>query len=150
MSNAIVIEPGRQELNYWRDLWRYRELFYVLAWRDIAVRYKQTIIGLAWAFLRPFITMVVFSIVFGRIANLPSDGTAPYPLMVFAGMLPWSFFSSGLTEASNSLVSNANLISKVYFPRLLVPIASVVVAFIDFLISFSILIGMMAWYSVAP
>src|ERR1051325_3570055 len=150
MSDIIIIEPNRQELNYWRDLWRYRELFYVLAWRDIAVRYKQTIIGLAWALLRPFITMVVFSIVFGRIANLPSDGTAPYPLMVFAGMLPWSFFSSGLTEASNSLIGNANLISKVYFPRLIVPIASVVVAFIDFLISFVILIGLMAWYSAVP
>src|ERR1051325_11251543 len=150
MSDIIIIEPNRQELNYWRDLWRYRELFYVLAWRDIAVRYKQTIIGIAWAVLRPFITMVVFSVVFGRIANLPSDGSTPYPLMVFAGMLPWSFFSSGLTEASNSLIGNANLISKVYFPRLIVLIASVVVAFIDFLISFSILIGMMAWYSVAP
>src|SRR5438094_2806802 len=119
MSNIIIIEPGRQELNYWRDLWRYRELFYVLAWRDIAVRYKQTIIGLAWALLRPFITMVVFSIVFGRIANLRSDGSAPYPLMVFAGMLPWSFFSSRLTEASNSLIGHSNLISKVYFPRLI-------------------------------
>src|ERR1043165_1179329 len=150
MSDIIIIEPNRQELNYWRDLWRYRELFYVLAWRDIAVRYKQTIIGIAWAVLRPFITMVVFSVVFGRIANLPSDGTAPYPLMVFAGMLPWSFFSSGLTEASNSLVSNANLISKVYFPRLIVPTASVVVAFADFLVSFVILIAMMVWYSVEP
>src|ERR1041384_40589 len=150
MSNIIVIEPGRRELNYWRDLWRYRELFYVLAWRDIAVRYKQTIIGVAWALLRPFITMVMFSVVFGRIANLPSDGSTPYPLMVFAGMLPWSFFSSGLTEASNSLIANANLISKVYFPRLIIPTASVVVAFVDFLISFVILIVMMAWYGVRP
>ena len=100
MSNVIVIEPGRQELNYWRDLWRYRELFYVLAWRDVAVRYKQTVIGAAWAVIRPFLTMVVFTVVFGRIAKLPSDGSAPYPLMVFAGMLPWTFFSTGLSEAS--------------------------------------------------
>src|ERR1051326_3849189 len=150
MSNAIVIEPGRQELNYWRDLWRYRELFYVLAWRDIAVRYKQTIIGLAWALIRPFLIMVVFTIIFGRIANLPSDGSAPYPLMVLAGILPWTFFSAGLSEASTSLIGNANLISKVYFPRLIVPIASVVVAFFDFLISFGILLGMMAWYRFVP
>src|ERR1051326_4542077 len=107
MSNIIIIEPRRQQLNYWRDLWRYRELFYVLAWRDIAVRYKQTIIGLSWALIRPFLTMVVFSVIFGRIANLPSDGDAPYPLMVFAGMLPWTFFSTGLAEASSSLISNS-------------------------------------------
>jgi lipopolysaccharide transport system permease protein len=150
MPNVIIIEAGRQELNYWRDLWRYRELFYVLAWRDIAVRYKQTIIGLAWALIRPFLTMVVFSIVFGRIANLSSDGSAPYPLMVFAGMLPWTFFSTGLSEASGSLIGNANLITKVYFPRLIVPTASVVVAFVDFLVSFAILVGMMAWYRFAP
>lgn len=150
MSDIIIIEPGRQELNYWRDLWRYRELFYVLAWRDIAVRYKQTIIGLAWALIRPFLTMVVFSIVFGRIANLPSDGVTPYPLMVFAGMLPWTFFSTGLSEASSSLVGNANLITKVYFPRLIVPTASIVVAFVDFLVSFAILVGMLVWYRFAP
>src|SRR5438874_13555254 len=120
MSDVIIIEPGRQELNYWRDLWRYRELFYVLAWRDIAVRYKQTIIGLAWALIRPFLTMMVFSLIFGRIAGLPSDGSAPYPLMVFAGMLPWTFFSGGVSEASGSLIGNANLITKVYFPRLIV------------------------------
>ena len=150
MSEVIVIEPGRQEQNYWRDLWRYRELFYVLAWRDVAVRYKQTVIGAAWALIRPFLTMVVFSVVFGRIAKLPSDGNAPYPLMVFAGMLPWTFFSTGLSEASGSLIGNANLISKVYFPRLIVPTATVVVAFIDFLISFAILVGMMVWYRFLP
>jgi homopolymeric O-antigen transport system permease protein len=150
MSYVVVIEPGQHERNYWRDLWRYRELFYVLAWRDIAVRYKQTAIGAAWALIRPFLTMVIFTVVFGRIAKLPSDGSAPYALMVFAGMLPWTFFSTGLSEASNSLIGNANLISKVYFPRLIVPTATVVVAFADFLVSFVILVGMMAWYRFLP
>src|SRR5690348_2373027 len=150
MSQIVIIEPGRLERNYWRDLWNYRELFCVLAWRDLAVRYKQTVIGAAWAVIRPFLTMLVFTVVFGRIAKLPSDGTAPYPLLVFAGMLPWTFFSTGLSEASNSLIGNANLISKVYFPRLIVPIASIVVAFADFLITFSILIGMMIWYRFMP
>jgi lipopolysaccharide transport system permease protein len=150
MTEIIVIEPGRYERNYWRDLWRYRELFRVLAWRDLAVRYKQTVIGAAWAIIRPFITMLVFTIIFGRIAKLPSDGTAPYPLMVFAGMLPWTFFSTGLSEASNSLIGNSNLISKVYFPRLIIPTATVVVAFVDFLITFFILILLMAWYRYLP
>ena len=149
-SEIIVIEPGRYERNYWRDLWRYRELFRVLAWRDLAVRYKQTVIGVAWAVIRPFLTMLVFTIIFGRIAKLPSDGTVPYPLMVFAGMLPSTFFATGLSEASNSLVNNANLISKVYFPRLIVPTATVVVAFVDFLITFSILVVLMAWYRFLP
>jgi lipopolysaccharide transport system permease protein len=150
MAEIIIIEPGRTERNYWLDLWRYRELFRVLAWRDLAVRYKQTVIGAAWAVIRPLITMLVFTVIFGRIAKLPSDGTAPYPLMVFAGMLPWTFFSTGLSEASNSLINNANLISKVYFPRLIVPTATVVVAFVDFLITFSILILLMAWYQYLP
>jgi len=150
MTEIIIIEPGRHERNYWRDLWRYRELFRVLAWRDLAVRYKQTVIGVGWAVIRPFITMIIFTIIFGRIAKLPSDGTAPYPLMVFAGMLPWTFFSTGLSEASNSLINNANLISKVYFPRLIVPTATVVVAFVDFLITFTMLILLMAWYQYPP
>jgi lipopolysaccharide transport system permease protein len=150
MTGIIVIEPGRHERNYWIDLWRYRELFRVLAWRDLAVRYKQTVIGAAWAVIRPFLTMLVFTVIFGRLAKLPSDGTAPYALMVFAGMLPWTFFSTSLSEASNSLVSNANLISKVYFPRLIVPTATVVVAFVDFLITFSILMLLMAWYQYLP
>jgi lipopolysaccharide transport system permease protein len=150
MADSIVIEQGRHEQNYWHDLWRYRELFRVLAWRDLAVRYKQTIIGVAWAIIRPLLTMIVFAIIFGRIAKLPSDGSAPYPLMVFAGMLPWTFFATGLSEASNSLVNNANLISKVYFPRLIVPTATVVVAFVDFLITFGLLIVLMAWYRFAP
>jgi lipopolysaccharide transport system permease protein len=150
MPNVIIIEPGLQERNYWRDLWRYRELFYVLAWRDLAVRYKQTVIGAAWAIIRPVLTMLVFTIIFGRIAKLPSDGTAPYPLMVFAGMLPWTFFSTGLSEASGSLIGNSSLISKVYFPRLIVPTAAVVVAFADFVVALSILVLMMAWYRFVP
>ena len=150
MSDVIIIERGRHERNYWRDLWRYRELFYVLAWRDVAVRYKQTIIGAAWALIRPFLTMVVFTVVFSRIAKLPSDGAAPYPLLVFAGTLAWTFFSTGLTDASNSLIGNSNLISKIYFPRLIVPTSAVVVAFVDFLIAFALMIGMMAWYRFVP
>jgi lipopolysaccharide transport system permease protein len=150
MAEVIIIEPGRHERNYWVDLWRYRELFRVLAWRDLAVRYKQTVVGAAWAVIRPFVTMIVFTVVFGRIAKLPTDGTAPYPLMVFAGMLPWTFFSTGLSEASNSLIGNANLITKVYFPRLIVPTATLVVAFVDFLITFLMLIVLMAWYQYMP
>lgn len=150
MTHERINEPGRTELHYWRDLWQYRELFQVLAWRDIAVRYKQTVIGAAWALIRPFLTMVVFTVVFGKLAKLPSDGAVPYALLVFAGMLPWSFFSTALSEASNSIVGNANLISKVYFPRLIVPIAAVMVAFVDFLISFAILIALMIWYQFAP
>lgn len=149
-THEIILEAGRSEKHYWADLWRYRELFQVLAWRDVAVRYKQTIIGIAWAILRPFLTMVVFTIVFGKLAKLPTEGAAPYALMVFAGLLPWQFFSTALSEASQSLVSSANLISKVYFPRLIVPTATVVVAFVDFLISFVILIGMMIWYRFVP
>ena len=145
----LVIEAGRTERQYWHDLWRYRELFYFLAWRDILVRYKQTIIGVAWAVLRPLLTMIVFSVIFGKLAKLPSDGV-PYPIMVFAAMLPWQFFSSALSECSNSLISNANLVSKVYFPRLIVPTSRVVVSFIDFLISSSILVALMIWYQFVP
>ena len=133
MTQELVIEAGRTERHYWQDLWRYRELFQVLAWRDISVRYKQTVIGIAWALIRPFLMMVVFTVIFGKLAKLPSDGTVPYALMVFAGMLPWSFFSSALSDASNSLLNNEHLISKVYFPRLILPTAAVVVAFVDFL-----------------
>jgi lipopolysaccharide transport system permease protein len=149
-DNITILEPGRAEKNYWLDLWRYRELFLILAWRDVAVRYKQTIMGIAWAILRPFLTMVVFTVVFGRLAKLPSEGHAPYALMVFTAMLPWNLFSSSLSEASNSLIGNANLISKVYFPRLIIPTATLVTAFIDFLISFVILIGMMVYYKFVP
>jgi lipopolysaccharide transport system permease protein len=149
-TTLIVLEAGRSERHYWLDLWRYRELFAVLAWRDLSVRYKQTVIGVLWALIRPVLTMVVLTVVFGRIAALPSDGTTPYALMVFAGMLPWTFFSSGLAEASNSLINNANLISKVYFPRLLVPAATIAVAFVDFLVSFCILIALYVWYKFTP
>jgi lipopolysaccharide transport system permease protein len=147
---VLIIESGRSEKNYWADLWRYRELFIILAWRDLSVRYKQTIIGILWAIIRPFLTMVVFTVIFGRIAKLPSDGSAPYALMVFAAMLPWSLFSNALGESSNSIIGNANLIGKVYFPRLIIPAATMVTAFIDFLISFIILIGMMIYYQFAP
>ena len=150
MKYELILEAKRSESHYWRDLWQYRELFYVLAWRDISVRYKQTIIGAAWALIRPFLTMVVFTVIFGRIANLPSDGTAPYALLVFAGLLPWTFFSTALIDASNSLVGNAQLITKVYFPRLIIPAASVMVALIDFLVSFAIYVALMLWYSFVP
>lgn len=150
MNEPLIIEAGRAEAHYWRDLWRFRELFQVLAWRDISVRYKQTVIGVAWALIRPFLTMVIFTIIFGRVAALPSPGGVPYALMVFAGMLPWQFFATALGEASNSLLGNANLISKVYFPRLIIPTATVVVAFVDFLVSFVILVGMMVWYHYMP
>ena len=150
MDDGVIIEAGRSERHYWLDLWRYRELFLVLARRDLSVRYKQTVIGVLWALIRPFLTMLVFTIVFGRIAKLPTDGNAPYALMVFAGILPWTFFSTGLSEASNSLINNTSLISKVYFPRLIVPIATVVVAFVDFLISFCILLVLMGWYKFLP
>ncbi|MDB4754596.1 ABC transporter permease [Akkermansiaceae bacterium] len=145
-----ILEAGRAEKNYWRDLWRYRELFQVLAWRDLSVRYKQTVIGVAWAVVRPILTMLVFTFVFGTVANLKSHGTAPYALMVFAGLLPWQFFSTALTDSSNSLTTNANLISKVYFPRLIVPTATIVVAFVDFAISFVLLLGMMVIYQFVP
>jgi len=142
----LVLEPGRIEKNYWTDLWRYRELFLILAWRDVSVRYKQTIIGVAWAIIRPLLTMMVFTVIFGRVAKLPSDGSAPYALMVFAGMLPWSLFSTALGDASNSLIGNEKLISKVYFPRMIVPAATVMTAFVDFLVSLVILAAMMAYY----
>ena len=148
--DEVVLAPGRADANYWRDVWRYRELFYVLAWRDVAVRYKQTVIGVLWALIRPFLTMIIFTIIFSRIAKLPSEGGAPYPLMVFAGLLPWTFFSTALSDASASLIGNANLISKVYFPRMIVPTATVVVSLVDFVISFALLMGIMASYRYVP
>jgi lipopolysaccharide transport system permease protein len=148
--HELLIEPGRAEKNYWRDLWRYRELFYFLAWRDILVRYKQTVIGIAWAVIRPFLTMVVFTVVFSRIAKLPAPGAVPYALLVMAAMLPWQFFSTGLSESSNSLIGNANLISKVYFPRLIVPAGSVITSFVDFLITLGLTAALMLWYGFLP
>jgi len=147
-QSVLIIEAGRTELHYWKDLWRYRELFYFLAWRDVLVRYKQTVIGLAWALLRPFLTMVVFVVVFGKLAKLPSEGV-PYPILVLAALLPWQFFANAFTEAGNSLISNANMISKVYFPRLVVPASAVIVSFVDFLISVIILAALMLWYGFA-
>ncbi|MCU0524274.1 MAG: ABC transporter permease [Elainella sp. Prado103] len=148
-KQELIIEAGRTERQYWRDLWRYRELFYFLAWRDILVRYKQTVIGVAWALIRPFLTMVVFSVVFGKLAKLPSEGV-PYPILVFSAMLPWQFFANSLAECSTSLISNSNLISKVYFPRLIVPTSAIVVAFVDFMFSGIILLGLIAWYNFVP
>lgn len=149
-ERILVLEAGRTEKNYWSDLWHYRELFAILAWRDVSVRYKQTVIGIAWALLRPLLTMVVFTIIFGRLAKLPSDGAAPYPVMVFAGMLPWFLFSSILSDASSSLIGNANLISKVYFPRLVIPASAAVVALVDFLINFAMLALIMVFYGFLP
>jgi lipopolysaccharide transport system permease protein len=148
-DQTLVLESGRAERHYWRDLWHYRELFAILAWRDVAVRYKQTVIGVAWALVRPFMTMVIFSLLFGRVAKLPSVG-APYPVMVFAGLLPWFLFSSILSDASNSLIANTNLVSKVYFPRVIIPSATVVVALVDLAINLAMLAGLMAWYGFLP
>ncbi len=148
-TRKLIIRAGRNNSQYWKDLWRYRELFYFLAWRDILVRYKQTTIGITWALLRPFLTMVVFTIVFGSFAKLPSEGV-PYPILVFCAMLPWQFFANALMDCSNSLINDSNLLSKVYFPRLIVPTSAVVVSFVDFLISGMILLGLMAWYDFVP
>jgi len=147
---ALIIEPGRAEQNYWRDLWRYRELFYFLAWRDILVRYKQTVIGIAWAVVRPLLTTLVLTVVFSRIAKLTAPGAAPYALLVMAAMLPWQFFSTSLAESSNSLIGNANLISKIYFPRLIVPAGAVITSFVDFLITCGLMVLMMLGYHFLP
>jgi lipopolysaccharide transport system permease protein len=149
-SFDLWIEAGRTEKHYWADLWRYRELFYILAWRDVAVRYKQTVAGAAWALVQPLVSMVVMTVIFGKIAGLPSESNAPYAIMVFAAMLPWQFFSNALSSSSQSVVSNAQLISKIYFPRLIIPASSVVVSLIDFAIAFSILAALMVWYQFVP
>ena len=146
----LWLEAGRTEKHYWLDLWRYRELFAILAWRDVAIRYKQTVAGAAWAIVQPLLSMIIITIIFGKVAGLPSEGAAPYAIMVFAAMLPWQFFANSLSSSSQSLVGNSNLISKVYFPRLIIPTSAVVVACIDFLVSFVILIGLMLWYQFAP
>ncbi|PSB42923.1 phosphate ABC transporter permease [Cyanosarcina cf. burmensis CCALA 770] len=149
-TREIVLEAGKTESQYWRDVWDYRELLYFLAWRDILVRYKQTAIGILWALIRPFLTTIVLTVVFSVLAKLPSEGNVPYPIMVFAAMLPWQFFANALTECSNSLITNSQIISKIYFPRLIVPVSAVVVCFIDFLISGMILLALMAWYNFVP
>src|SRR5215203_91203 len=150
MSFEIFIEPGRAERNYWKDLWRYRELFYILSWRDLKVRYKQTVIGVVWSVLRPLLTMMIFTFVFGNIAKFePPDGVK-YGVLVFAGLLPWQFFAAGLTEASNSLIGNERLISKVYFPRMIIPAASIITSLVDFFISLLLMFLLLIWYGTAP
>lgn len=148
-QSVLVIEADRAERHYWRDLWRYRELFFFLAWRDILVRYKQTVFGIVWALGRPLATMLVFTLVFSKLAKLPSDGV-PYPILVFAALLPWQFFASSFSGAGDSLIGNAGMISKVYFPRLVIPTSAIIVSFVDFLISGAILVGLMIWYGFAP
>jgi lipopolysaccharide transport system permease protein len=149
VPDELVIEAGRTEAHYWRDLWRYRDLFYFLAWRDLLVRYKQTVFGVLWAVIRPLLTMMIFVVVFSRIAGLPSDGV-PYPILVLAGMLPWQFFATALSDSSASLVSNANLITKIYFPRIILPASSVIVALVDFTITLGLLAAVMVWYRQVP
>ena len=148
--NHLVIEPGHIDREYWWDLWRYRELFFILAWRDVAVRYKQTVIGAGWAFVRPFLTMVVFTVLFGHLARLSNTTDVPYAIVVFAGLLPWTLFSAVLGDVSTSVIANSHLISKVYFPRMIVPLSTVVVALVDFLVSLVILVGLMVWYFYVP
>lgn len=145
-NHHLLLTPGAAQKKYWRDMWAFRELFFILAWRDVSVRYKQTVIGIFWAILRPLLTMIVFTIVFSKVAGLPSSGNAPYALMVLSGMLAWTLFSSSLGDASNSLTSNANLISKVYFPRMIITAAAMIVALVDFLLSFLVLLLIMLFY----
>jgi lipopolysaccharide transport system permease protein len=148
-QQELLIEPNSPVLNYWRDVWRYRELFWFLVWRDILVRYKQTVVGVAWSVIRPLVTMIVFTVIFGMLAKLPSDGV-PYPLLVFAAMLPWNFFSNALSESSASLIGNANLLTKIYFPRIIIPVSSIIVSLIDFVISMAIMAAIMLWYGYLP
>lgn len=145
----LIIEPRQSVRHFWRDLWQYRELFYFLSWRDVLVQYKQTMAGVLWSVLRPLLTMLVFTIVFGRLARLPAEGI-PYTVLVFCGMLPWHFFAIVLSESSNSLVANANLVAKIYFPRLIIPVSNLLVGLVDFLISFVILCGLLAWHGFWP
>lgn len=146
----LIIEPNRRDQNFWWDLWRYRELFFFMAWRDVLVRYKQTVIGVAWSVLRPFLILIVFTVLFGKLARFPTEGDAPYPILVLAALLPWQLFASALAESSNSLILNANMISKVYFPRLVIPASAVIVSLVDFLISFCLLVLTMAWFQFVP
>ena len=150
MAFEVFIEPGRAERNYWKDLWRYRELFYILSWRDLKVRYKQTIIGVVWSVLRPLLTMMIFTFVFGQIAKFTAPPGVDYAILVFAGLLPWQFFAAGLSESSNSLIGNERLISKVYFPRMIIPAASVITSLVDFLISLGIMFILLLWYRTVP
>jgi lipopolysaccharide transport system permease protein len=148
--DEILIEPGKNIRGYWRELVSYRELFFFLIWRDILVRYKQTVLGVVWSLVRPVMTMVVFTVVFGRFATFPSEGGAPYPVLVFSALLPWQLFAGALSDSSNSLIGNSSLIAKVYFPRLLIPFSAVLISLVDFLISFVLLAAMMLWYGCVP
>ncbi len=149
-SEKIVIRPSKGWVSLkLKDMWEYRELLYFLIWKDVKVRYKQTVLGIAWAIIQPFMTMVVFSIFFGRLAKMPSDGI-PYPVFSFAALVPWTFFANGLNQSSNSLVASAHLIQKVYFPRLIIPISTVVSGTLDFVIAFGVLILMMFYYGIFP
>lgn len=155
MSNSnefdLVIKPGAIEKNYWQDIWRFRELFYILTWRDLKVRYKQTVLGVAWSVIRPLLSTIIFAVLFGRIAKMNSEVDIKYYLVfVFAAMLPWQFFSNALAESSNSIVQNANLITKIYFPRIIIPASTVIVSLVDFLISFGLLLCMFAYYQLMP
>jgi len=150
MNTEFIIEPNKAGRRYWLELWQFRELFYVLAWRDLAVRYKQTAIGILWAGIQPLAQMAILVVVFGVMAKLPSQGGAPYVLLVFAAMLPWQFFAASLSAASMSMVSNAALISKVYFPRVIVPVAAVVTCVVDLLVALGILAVLMLLYGYAP
>jgi lipopolysaccharide transport system permease protein len=145
----LLIEPNRPTIHYWRDVWIFRELFLFLVWRDILIRYKQTVVGVSWSIIRPLVTMLAFTVVFGLLAKLPSAGV-PYPLLVFAAMLPWNFFANSLSEGAGSLVGNANLLTKVYFPRIIIPAASIIVSLVEFLISLVIMAGTMLWYGFQP
>jgi lipopolysaccharide transport system permease protein len=149
LQSELVIQAGHFERHYWRDIWSYRELLYFLAWRDVVVRYKQTVIGASWAVIRPFLTMVVFTVVFGKLASLPSGGV-PYPILVFAALLPWQFFSSALSDSGNSLIANSHLVSKIYFPRIIIPISAIAVSLVDFAASCLVIIALMAWYGYLP
>src|SRR4051812_30195203 len=150
MQDELIIEAGASEKNYWQDIWRFRELFYILSWRDIKVRYKQTVIGALWSIVRPLLTMIIFTVVFNKMAGLQSGSTAPYAIMVYAAMLPWQFFSNALSESSNSIISNTGLISKVYFPRIIIPTATVITSLIDFFIAFLVMGVLFAWFRYLP
>lgn len=145
----LVIEAGKLEKQYWKDMWEFRELFYFLSWRNMLVRYKQTIIGISWSIIQPICTMLIFSVIFGKLANLPSDGV-PYPILVFSALLPWQFFSNSMSDSSNSLVANAAMISKIYFPRIIILTSAVFVKLIDFFLGFVILIILMVYYKFTP
>ena len=146
----MILEPNRSESNYWSDVWHYRELFYILSWKEISIRYKQTIIGILWAIIRPVLAMVIFTFIFSKVAGLPSDGNTPYPILVYTAMLPWQFFSSAISSASASIVANSSLITKIYFPRVIIPFSSIITSVIDFMISLSILILLMFYYQYFP